>query len=123
MLYASWGWIQLILGLGLFLLILFATPSELVLVGVSGLMAALAAVMNFLMIPRLEAISRNLELTPGPTTVPDVDHFRLLNRGFTAYESGIVVLGLVLLFFLFTRPESAARASRLAEGPAPGPAH
>jgi len=110
--YAAWGWIQLGLGLGLFLLSLFATRSRIVPLAISGIMAALAAVMNFVMIPRLATISRNLELQPTTTTVRDIDHFAFLNRGFSAYEAGIVMLGLVLLFFLFKRSEAGALASQ-----------
>jgi len=113
--FGVWGWVQLGLGLALFLLYVFAMPVHRLPVALVTVMLVLAATMNFTLVPRLETITRNLELTPSATTAPDVDHFLLLHRGFTAFEVGIVILGSVLLWLLMSRSEATLRSSSTKE--------
>jgi hypothetical protein len=108
-----WGWTQLALAASVFLLVLFGTSASRWVVGVALGMLILSLLMNVVMVPRLGEISRDLEFTPGSSTQKDSDRFRLLHRGFSAFEGAIVLLGAGLLAGFFMADEIRSRSGAL----------
>lgn len=112
MLLQGWGWAQLGLGLLVFGIVLFGTKSGRVAIGLAGLMLLVAAVTQFLLIPRLHEISRATDFAPAMAGSPATDRFLVLHRGFVAFEAVIGVLGTVLLGLLFRRGERGLNGGR-----------
>ena len=106
-----WGWAQLALGLIMFGIVLFGTSAGRTALAFSAGMLLLACLVNFLVIPRMGEISRNLDFTPPSGVGMGEDQFQLLHRGFIAFEGVALLLGAFLFGVLAkrrrTRSESA----------------
>jgi hypothetical protein len=101
-----WGWAQLALALAVFGITLFGTKAQRLAVALAGAMLLIALVTNFLLVPRLEQISRGSDFAPALSAGPQSDRFMVLHRGFTAFEAVVGILGAVLLGMLFRQAGS-----------------
>jgi hypothetical protein len=99
-LFDLWGWVQLTLGAVIFLMLLFLSTSGRATLGVSLAMLLLAALMHFLLIPRISEIGREMRAAMKAAPADALRRFQFLHLGFTAFELGVVVLGTVLLVLL-----------------------
>jgi hypothetical protein len=63
-------------------------------------MSAVAALANFVLIPRIVELART-----NIKGVGSVERFELMHAGFTTFQVTILLLGLILLFSLFRRRE------------------
>jgi hypothetical protein len=100
--FELWGTIQFALGIGVLLLLLFFSHAGKPAVGLAALMLVLAAVMKFLLIPRIAEITRRTNWNQtGSGQV--ADQFQVLHGGFSAFQMTLVLLGSILLFLLFRR--------------------
>lgn len=104
-LFAWWGWIQFLLGLAVFMLLLFLSNTGKIVVGIAGLACGLTALMNFIVIPRMSETVAN-------------EQFKLLHAGFSAFQVATLVLIAVLLVLLFRR--TPMRSGEASPGSEPG---
>ncbi len=72
----------------------------------SGLMTGVAALSNFVLIPRIVELGRT-----NMKGVGSAERFELMHAGFTTFQVTILVLGLMLLFSLFGRRDSRSSGS------------
>lgn len=86
--FIVWGWLQFLMGMVVFGLLLFASNAGRVSLLVAGLMVAMAGLLNFAVIPRIASS------TGGP-------EFQKLHAGFGVFQVGVLVLIAALLFLLF----------------------
>ncbi|MBE0656549.1 MAG: DUF4149 domain-containing protein [Bryobacteraceae bacterium] len=107
MMFTIWGWVQCFLSLALLLLLIFLSNAGRLSLLCSGLMAAVAALANFVLIPRIVELART-----NIKGVGSAERFELMHSGFTTFQATILVLGLVLLFSLFRRRERTGGGSR-----------
>jgi len=98
-LFLLWGWMQFALGVIVFGMLLFFTKSGRVALGIGGAMFLAAVMMNFVLVPRLNEISHQMDYSETARQEAS-SGFQLLHQGFTAFEGVIVVLGSVLLGLL-----------------------
>ncbi|MBI5280868.1 MAG: hypothetical protein HY858_04230 [Candidatus Solibacter usitatus] len=100
LMFETWGIAQLLLGVSIFLLLLFLSTAGRPALGLALAMMLMAALMNFVLIPRISEIGRDmrasLQARPGET----MQKFGLLHLGFTAFELAVVLLGTILLVLL-----------------------
>ncbi len=101
--FIVWGWLQFLLGMGVFGLLLFASNVGRVPLLVSGLMVAMAGLLNFAVIPRIA------NSTGGP-------EFEKLHAGFGVFQLGVVLLLVILVILLFQKRRDAADAPSNAAG-------
>jgi hypothetical protein len=111
LLFSAWGWVQLMLGLTVFGVTLFGTKSGKLAIGLAAGMLFIALVTQFLLIPRLDQISRTTDFAPAMATSPESDRFQVLHRGFAAFEVVVGILGAGLLGVLFQGGERHTRRS------------
>jgi hypothetical protein len=104
--FSLWGWAQVALALAVFGITLFGTKAQRLAVALAGAMLLIALVTNFLLVPRLEQISRASDFAPALSAGPQSDRFMVLHRGFTAFEAVVGILGAVLLGMLFRQAGS-----------------
>jgi hypothetical protein len=107
MMFTIWGWVQCFLSLALLLLLIFLSNAGRLSLLCSGLMSAVAALANFVLIPRIVELART-----NIKGVGSAERFELMHSGFTTFQAAILVLGLVLLFSLFRRRERTGSGSR-----------
>lgn len=104
--FSVWGWFQFFLGITLLLLLVFLSNANRLALGCSAAMAALAALSNFVLIPRI--------VETGPSSaVPGTgaERFELMHSGFTTFQGTILLVGLVLLFSLLGRSRRGSGSS------------
>lgn len=106
MMFAIWGWVQFFLSAALLLLLIFLSNAGRISLICSGLMSAIAALSNFLLIPRIVELART-----NIKGVGSAERFELMHAGFTTFQATILVLGLFLLFSLFRRRERTGSGS------------
>jgi hypothetical protein len=106
MMFTIWGWVQCFLSLALLLLLIFLSNAGRLSLICSGLMSAVAALANFVLIPRIVELART-----NIKGVGSAERFELMHAGFTTFQATILVLGLVLLFSLFRRRERTGGGS------------
>ena len=106
MMFTIWGWVQCFLSLALLLLLIFLSNAGRLSLICSGLMSAVAALANFVLIPRIVELARTNIKGAG-----SAERFELMHAGFTTFQATILVLGLVLLFSLFRRRERTGGGS------------
>jgi len=108
MMFSIWGWVQVALAATLLLLLLFLSNAGRFSIGCTMLMAALAALSNFVLIPRIVELGRSNLKGAG-----SAERFELMHAGFSAFQAAILATGLALLFSLFRRRDvSSGRSSR-----------
>jgi hypothetical protein len=106
LLISIWGWVQFFLSASLLLLLVFLSNAKWLSLICSGLMAALAALSNFVLIPRIVEVGRsNLKGGGG------AERFELMHSGFTTFQVTLLLLGLVLLLSLFRRRDTRSSSS------------
>ncbi len=100
LLFDTWGWVQLGLAVAVVILLLFLSNVGRTSLGISLGMMLMAVLMNFLLIPRISEIGRQMQASMQ--TRPDdlVERFQLMHYGFTAFELAVVALGTILLVLL-----------------------
>lgn len=96
-LFAIWGWMQTAAAVAVLLLLVFLSNANRATVAVAGLMALLAALMNFVLTPRIAALTRTPALASGDAA----GSFALLHTSFAVFQLAVVVLIGVLFFLLF----------------------
>lgn len=106
MMFSIWGWVQCFLSLSLLLLLIFLSNAGRLSLICSGLMTAVAALSNFVLIPRIVELART-----NIKGVGSAERFELMHAGFTTFQVTILVVGLILLFSLFRRRERGAGSS------------
>ena len=100
MMFTIWGWVQCFLSLALLLLLVFLSNAGKLSLICAGLMSAVAALANFVLIPRIVELARTNIKGGG-----SAERFELMHAGFTTFQVTILLLGLILLFSLFRRRE------------------
>lgn len=98
MMFSIWGWVQSALAVSLLLLLVFLSNAGRLSILCSALMAALAGLSNFVLIPRIVELGRSNLKGAG-----SAERFELMHTGFSAFQAAILMIGLVLLFSLFRR--------------------
>lgn len=111
MMFSIWGWVQASLAVSLLLLLVFLSNAGRLSILCSALMAALAALSNFVLIPRIVELGRSNVKGAG-----SAERFELMHSGFSAFQAAILVIGLVLLFSLFRRRDRSSGQSSLNTG-------
>lgn len=106
MMFSIWGWVQCFLSLVLLLLLIFLSNAGRLSLICSGLMSAISALANFVLIPRIVELART-----NIKGVGSAERFELMHAGFTTFQVTILVLGLILLFSLFRRRERTGSGS------------
>jgi hypothetical protein len=112
--FRVWGYIQIAFGAGLFLFLLFGTRIGRTGLAVGMIMLLLALAMGMILVPRIEAISRAVEMY-GPAG-GDMEQFRWLHQGFTAFEFVVAGLGAVLFGLLARSGRDGSRHWRFNGG-------
>ncbi len=96
-----WGWIQLGLALGLFLLLLMFSSAGRARVGFSLALLIDAVLIAFVLIPRMDSYERQLAPAPaGQTLAMLIERTRLANLAFVLSQSVALLLCLILLALL-----------------------
>lgn len=106
LMFSIWGWVQFFLSAALLLLLIFLSNAGRLSLICSGLMSAVAALANFVLIPRIVELART-----NMKGVGSAERFELMHAGFTTFQVAILVLGLTLLFSLFRRRERTGGGS------------
>ncbi len=92
-----WGWMQLGLGVVIFLLLLFmSTVGRLSLILALAMML-LSILMRFVLIPRISDITREIQTTGAAAAA---DKLQLLHGGYSVFQLSVMVLGSILLVLL-----------------------
>lgn len=111
MLFSIWGWAQSALAAMLLLLLLFLSNAGRFSICCAAIMAALAGLSNFVLIPRIVELGRSNLKDAG-----SAERFELMHAGFSAFQAAILAVGLVLLFSLFRRRDITSRGSSRGSG-------
>jgi len=109
--FGVWGWLQLAASAAVLLLLVFLSNAGKAAVGVAGAMVALAALMNFFLIPRIALMTRMAALTAEARARADAGMFAVLHGGFALLQVVLLALMGVLLFLLF-RSRTGSRNGR-----------
>ncbi|MCL4795829.1 MAG: hypothetical protein KJZ84_14815 [Bryobacteraceae bacterium] len=96
-LFAIWGRMQMGAALAVLLLLVFLSNANRATVGVAGLMTLLAALMNFVLTPRIATLTRTPAAVPGDAA----GSFAFLHTSFAVFQLAVLVLIGVLFFLLF----------------------
>lgn len=99
--FAIWGWLQCAVALAVLLLLLFFSNVHRAIVGLAGAMTLIAAVMNFVLIPRIASLTRLAALQTGAEKAAGTGNFALLHGGFAVFQVALLVMIAALLFLLF----------------------
>lgn len=110
LMFESWGWVQSALGAAIFVMLLFGTTVGRPALGIALGQFLMALLMQFIMIPRITEIGR--QMRSGSTGQPQdlVARFRAMHLGFTAFELAVVLLGSALLVLLLRRAGGRRRS-------------
>ncbi len=106
LMFAIWGWVQFFISISLLLLLVFLSNAGRLSLIFSGLMTGVAALSNFVLIPRIVELGRT-----NMKGVGSAERFELMHAGFTTFQVTILVLGLMLLFSLFRRRDNRGSSS------------
>ena len=101
LMFGLWGWTQAAAALAVLLLLVFLSNAGRAAVGVSALMLLVAALMHFVLIPRIAMLTRTAGSAPGKTAGSSPEMFALLHGGFAVFQLALLGLIGVLLFLLF----------------------
>jgi hypothetical protein len=112
LMFETWGTVQLILSAAAFILLLFFSTVRRTTLGVSLIMLATAALMKFLLIPRIVETGRTLHTSAPGSAAKAAESFRALHVGFSAFESAVAVLGVLLLALLLRNRRGSRSSSR-----------
>jgi hypothetical protein len=107
-----WGMAQLIVGLAVFAILLFATREGKWLISVSLAMLLLAALMRFLLTPDLVNYGRQLDFAVAAARAAEQARFTAVQRAYSFAELVKCGLGLILLGMLLRRGERKRRSVR-----------
>jgi len=110
--FETWGVVQLVLGVAVFLPLLFFSTVSRPVLGLSLGMLLLAALMEFLMIPRIVDAGRAIRAGISGQPSAAIERFRMLHLGFTAFELAVALLGAVLLVLLLRNRRTGGFARR-----------
>jgi hypothetical protein len=107
-----WGWLQLGLAAGLFLLLLLFSSAGKLHLGIALALLADAGLLCGALIPKLDDFERQLAVTPPSQSLAFLmERSRLANVAFTVSQSVTLILCLALLVLLLRRGHAArARA-------------
>jgi hypothetical protein len=111
MMFSIWGWAQAALAASLLILLVFLSNAGRLSISCAVLMAALAALSNFVLIPRIVELGRSNLKGAG-----SAERFELMHSGFSAFQAAILVIGLILLYSLFQRRDRSAGVSSRGAG-------
>jgi len=111
LMFSIWGWAQSALAVSLLLLLVFLSNAGRVSISCAALMTALAALSNFVLIPRIVELGRSNLKGAG-----SAERFELMHAGFSAFQAAILAIGLVLLFSLFRRRDRGTGSSSRGSG-------
>jgi Domain of unknown function (DUF4149) len=100
LLFDTWGWVQLGLAVCVVILLLFLSNVGRPTLGLSIGMLLMAALMNFMLIPGISEIGRQMQASLNVRPDQLAERFRLMHYAFTAFELVVVALGTILLVLL-----------------------
>jgi len=95
--FRAYGWAQLVLGIGLFVLLLRRSPRDAASLALAGGMLALAAALTLYLTPQIVAVGRQLDFVPRDPVPPGMARFRALHAAFTGLDGVKLLSGLALL--------------------------
>ncbi len=103
-----WGWLQLALAAGLFVLLLLFTSAGKFQLGVSLALLADAALVGGVLIPQMDGFERQLAVTPASQSLAFlIERSRMASVAFVVSQSVTLLLSLLLLVLLFRRGRAA----------------
>jgi len=108
-LFERYGYAEIALGAALFLLLLFATSGNRLILFLSSVMLLLQLVLQFAIIPQMGGLSRGLDLAGAAEMLPE-------RRSFSGYHAAYAVLGSLKLLIgiaLAVRLVAGGKRSRL----------
>jgi hypothetical protein len=114
-LFESWGWTQLAIGCGLFLLLLFARHARRSSIILSFLMLVIVIAMTFVIVPEMRGSGRATDFSAQNSSSPERGRFRMLHSTYLALEGVKLLLGAALCAMYFwghSRPERATLERR-----------
>lgn len=109
-LFEYWGWIQLGIAFVVFLQVLFFSSLRKAGVVLAGAMFLLSGVLGIYLIPSIAQIGREIQVSAAARMAGE-ERFRALHFAFTAFESTIVLMGVLLIVLLLGRSRLSARGN------------
>lgn len=98
--FQAWEYVQLALGLALFLLLLFGSHQRKRVIATCALMLALVAVMRYSVTPSITALGRELDFLPAAQQSPIRNQFRAWHSAYAALEATKLLLGAAVAVML-----------------------
>lgn len=96
-LFRTYGWIQILLGAVLVLLLWRRAPRDVLALVLAGIMLALVLILTLFVQPEIVALGRSIDFAPRDPAPPAMARFWMLHRAFTSLDSVKLLAGLVLL--------------------------
>jgi hypothetical protein len=102
-LFETWETAQLVLGMGLFFVLLFGSTESKYSLGLSLLMLVIVIGQRFLLTPMIVSLGRLIDFVPPTVQSPERIKFGVLHSGYAGLEIAKCLLGLLLAGKLIIR--------------------
>ena len=95
--FRLYGWVQILLGLLLLLLLGRQAPRDTVGLSLAGVMLGLVLILTFVIQPQIVALGRSMDFMPRNPAPPVMPRFWMLHGAFTGLDGVKFLTGLALL--------------------------
>lgn len=95
--FRLYGWVQVLLGVILILLLARQAPRDTVAVVLAGVMLGLVLILTFVIQPQIVSLGRNIDFVPRDPAPPVMPRFWMLHGAFTGLDGVKWLAGLALL--------------------------
>ena len=96
-LFRTYGWVQIVLGVVLVLLLGRRAPRDAVALVLAGVMLGLVLVLTLFVQPEIVALGRSIDFAPRDPAPPAMARFWMLHRTFTGLDSLKLLAALAML--------------------------
>ena len=96
-LFRTYGWVQIVLGAVLALLLWRRSPRDAVALVLAGVMLGLVLILTLFVQPEIVALGRSIDFAPRDQAPPAMARFWMLHRAFTGLDTVKLIAGLALL--------------------------
>ena len=109
--FETWEEIQIVLGVALFLVLLFGAVADRWMLFFTLLMLAIVLIAHFFLTPGITRLGRTIDFAPPGTSSPDRTRFWILHGAYSGSELIKLGVGIVLAVLLLRRRRSPEAAS------------
>lgn len=95
--FSAYGWVQVVLGIALLILLLRQTPRDIPALAITGAMLAIVLVLALVVTPQIITLGRSIDFVPRNPPPPEIGRFGMLHGAYTGLDGLKLLAGLGLL--------------------------